>query len=955
LFCACFCLRAALQTHPLVGRLLRDRFFALDSLRGCDLATGDAVRMDELPAECPEPEAPPSLIEVLAGARDGVPRWLVAEARNGAQAASITRRAAAEARRRGFVPILVPLLERLGRELDEALEERALLLIGSFPPTLAAARASLIAAAARSARPHVLLTFHGARSELPGGVVREARAAYGSVAVPAKLVPLPMTSEVARHVARAWRAADFQRAGRHAAAERLLREVSATLLRRAARVQAAHTLIALGRLLLERGRATAAEKTLEEAAMLAQGEGDEILMGDARLWQASARIDAGRLTEAESLCRAVLVTGLRAPSREAWAVAVLGRVLFWQRRYEEAQRLTLPSSASAGDDLEPQIAATLDATASRLLIEAGDLFHAGLRARSLLTFVETTPDAITRIVGLTGHLRLLAAVGDLGAAESTLQELVKLARSAHSPLRAARAGLIWHDALQRAGRAREAHRELVRLGRMRPVMPPLLRRAIEQRMAGPQSAYTGPSRQMTGSASREASMAAELIRQTYEEESDITAVRRLLDRLARELQANRVDLVSSEAGPVSTLLTTGAGLPTHLGARVLEAGIVLPAEVQCGGYEIGFPIRSGVAFLAALVCRWPIDREPPPHATATMGLIGAIAAPRVEALLDARREAARASTSIPELVGGSAAMADVRRAIERAARAPFAILIEGESGVGKELAARAIHQLSPRRERRFCDVNCAALPDELLESELFGHARGAFTGAVADKPGLFEDADGGTLFLDEVPDLSARAQAKLLRVIQQNEVRRIGETFVRAIDVRLVTAANRDMRVEAAEQRFRPDLLYRLDVIRIRIPPLRERPEDIAVLAQHFWRAAAARVGSAAVLAHGVLSDLARYPWPGNVRELQNVIAVLAVAAPARGRVRSSLLPAAITGSTSITARRLAEARGQFERRCVEVALARAGGSRTRAAAELGLSRQGLLKTMTRLGIDQKR
>ena len=171
---------------------------------------------------------------------------------------------------------------------------------------------------------------------------------------------------------------------------------------------------------------------------------------------------------------------------------------------------------------------------------------------------------------------------------------------------------------------------------------------------------------------------------------------------------------------------------------------------------------------------------------------------------------------MPELVGVSRAMEDVRRAIVRAAAAPFSVLIEGESGVGKELVARAIHQLGPRRERRFCDVNCAAIPEDLLESELFGHARGAFTGAVADRPGLFEDADGGTLFLDEVADLSPRGQAKLLRVLQQHEVRRVGETFSRTVDVRLVAAANRDMRTEAAAGRFRQDLLYRLDVIRIR-------------------------------------------------------------------------------------------------------------------------------------------
>jgi two-component system response regulator HydG len=334
-----------------------------------------------------------------------------------------------------------------------------------------------------------------------------------------------------------------------------------------------------------------------------------------------------------------------------------------------------------------------------------------------------------------------------------------------------------------------------------------------------------------------------------------------------------------------------------------------------------------------------------------MELAGAVLAPRVDQHLAASRVVSAAAVSVPQLVGPSRAMTDVRSAILRAAMAPFSVLIEGESGVGKELAARAIHQLGPRRERRFSDVNCAALPEDLLDAELFGHARGAFTGAIADRAGLFEEADGGTLFLDEVTELSPRGQAKLLRVVQQQEVRRIGESFSRKVDVRLVAASNRDMRVESDERRFRQDLLYRLDVIHLRIPPLRDRPDDIAVLAAHFWRAAAARVGTSAVLSHAVLAELTRYHWPGNVRELQNVMAALAVAAPSRGHVRPVLLPAAITGAATVTAVRLADARTQFERRCIEVALARAGGNRTRAAAQLGLSRQGLLKTMTRLGM----
>ena len=675
-------------------------------------------------------------------------------------------------------------------------------------------------------------------------------------------------------------------------------------------------------------------------------------MLDARLWQAAARTDAARLTDAESVCRAVLLTRALSPVRHAWAHATLARVLLWQGRSEEAAASHLPPLHCEAFDLHPIVAASIGATTVRVLLAAGDIFQAGQSARALLTTTEKTADLLPRVAALTANLRVLAAAGDLDLAQQRVREIVEVARQARAPLRAVRARLVWYDALRRAGRAREAQRVLHHLARMSRVGPALLRRAIEQRVADKGAEATQPAVDAACATARQApSTAAALLRLAHEEEDDRRALQRLLERVARELHPTRVDLLSCDAGPASTLVTTGRGLATHLGPRVLEAGIVIPEEVDNGGREIGIPIRLGARLLAALVCRWPLGREPPPQAVEALDLTAAIAAPRVDALLAGLRETLRASTSVPELIGSSAAMTEVRRAIERATRAPFAVLIEGESGVGKELAARAVHQLSARRERRFCDVNCAALPDDLLESELFGHIRGAFTGAVADKAGLFEDADGGTLFLDEVLDLSPRGQAKLLRVLQQQEVRRVGETFSRKIDVRLVTAANRNMRIEAAEERFRPDLLYRLDVIRIQIPPLRERPEDIAVLAQHCWRASAARMESSATLTHTLLSELARYHWPGNVRELQNVMAALSVAAPARGGVRPSLLPVAITGSANVTARRLADARAQCERRCVEVALARASGSCTRAAAELGLSRQGLLKTMARLGI----
>ena len=932
-------------------RLLHDRYLAYDDVRGCDLTTGGEVRLDALPADIPE-EVPPVLAEILDDGQDGSPRWIVADTATVEDARRMTRRAAAAARVRGYVPVLVPLYQALREPLGADLAERTLLLIGPPGGGLASARAALLDAAARSPRPHVLLTFGTAAGASSECRVREARAEYVQVQAPSRLQVDRGHSapDIKRHLERAARAEEFQRSGRHAAAGRLLRDVASTLARRQAWTPAAETLIALGRMLLERGQAAGAERVFGEAASLGPADAATPVSVGARLWQAAARTDADRLSEAESLCRSVLVTHALAADRRAWALALLVRVLCWQGRAGEALRTDTSILEGCRMEQAGFLAATVDAAAIRLLLTGGRIFDAGQRARTLLDRADRHEDPLTRIVALTAHLRVLVATGDLYLAERRLEEVCGLARASRTPLRAVRARLIWARALRRAGRVRESARELERLARMRRVLPPLLRRAIET-AAAPDADRPARDASVEDSASpAESSLAARLVHLVFDESSDRDALQRLLGRLREELGATRIDLVSSDAGPASAIMTNGAGLAPGLGRRVLEAGIAIDAADS--GREMGVPVRFGARLTAALVCRWALDRQAPAAAQSVLALGAAIAAPRVDALLAEARTAARASTAVPELIGDSAAMADVRRAIERAARAPFAVLIEGDSGVGKELAARAIHQLGPRRERRFCDVNCAALPDELLESELFGHARGAFTGAVVDKPGLFEEADGGTLFLDEVPDLSPRGQAKLLRVIQQQEVRRVGETFARKVDVRLVTAANRDMRAQVAADRFRADLLYRLDVIRIRIPPLRERPEDIAALVQHFWRQAAARIGSSATLSVGALTQLARYPWPGNVRELQNVMAALAVAGPPRGRVGASLLPDAIAGSRAVGCVRLADARAQFERRFVEGALARAGGSRTQAAVDLGLSRQGLQKTMVRLGIE---
>jgi DNA-binding NtrC family response regulator len=365
------------------------------------------------------------------------------------------------------------------------------------------------------------------------------------------------------------------------------------------------------------------------------------------------------------------------------------------------------------------------------------------------------------------------------------------------------------------------------------------------------------------------------------------------------------------------------------------------------------PIQYLGRIIGAVALRWNVEGpENAERALAFGGAASAVCAPLAHVLIERQGVPAQQEAAF-DLVGISPAIDEVRKAIARAANAPFTVLLEGESGSGKELVARAIHRAGCRRERRFCALNCAAMPEDLVDAELFGHAKGAFTGAAGERLGLFEGADGGTVFLDEVGELSARAQAKVLRVLQEGEIRRIGENFTRPFDARLVAATNRSLRAEANAGRFRQDLLYRLDVIRIDVPPLRERVEDIPLLAARFWRQSAERIGSKAALGQSAVSALARYDWPGNVRELQNVLTALVVAVPPRGVVGASALPGAIAQAARVAPHEsLGRARLRFEERFVRAALARAAGHRGRAAAALGVSRQGLAKLMQRLHLD---
>jgi two-component system response regulator AtoC len=311
-----------------------------------------------------------------------------------------------------------------------------------------------------------------------------------------------------------------------------------------------------------------------------------------------------------------------------------------------------------------------------------------------------------------------------------------------------------------------------------------------------------------------------------------------------------------------------------------------------------------------------------------------------------------------EIVGHSPAFRAAMDVARKVARHPSTVLITGESGTGKELIARLIHQSSPRADHAFVAVNCGAIPDTLLESELFGHVRGSFTGASTDKPGLFEEAENGTLFLDEIGELPLPLQVKLLRVLQEGEVRRVGANSSRKVDVRVVAATNRDLAADASAGRFREDLYYRVNVVGVRLPPLRERREDIPELAHHCVRRHGARLGfqTASIDAAG-MRLLAEHSWPGNVRELENVIE--------RALVLSGGEPIGVEHLTDLVhrPRRPAEASSaegdlsvkrrteELERRLIRRALERTRGNRTRAARLLDLSHRALLYKIRDYGL----
>lgn len=356
------------------------------------------------------------------------------------------------------------------------------------------------------------------------------------------------------------------------------------------------------------------------------------------------------------------------------------------------------------------------------------------------------------------------------------------------------------------------------------------------------------------------------------------------------------------------------------------------------------------------------------HTTRLIETIEALAEKRGRVVRELTREITAQDNA--HMLGVSDAMERVRKDIDTVAASDLSVLIVGETGVGKELAARAVHAASPRRDGPLIYVNCAALPESVVESELFGHLRGAFTGAVADRLGKFEVADGGTLFLDEIGELPLSVQPKLLRALQEGEIQRVGSDQSLHVDVRVVAATNRHLDHEIAAGRFRADLYHRLDVYRIRVPPLRERPDDIGVLAGYFLDRYRVRLGlRQLVLGRRAMEALCARDWPGNVRELDHVLARAAlraaaraelggavqidlgdldtdIATPARAPLAEARLDRAGQGEPT-----LREAVDRFKRSVVEQALAASNGSWAEAARRLGMHRSNLHHLARRLNL----
>ena len=395
-------------------------------------------------------------------------------------------------------------------------------------------------------------------------------------------------------------------------------------------------------------------------------------------------------------------------------------------------------------------------------------------------------------------------------------------------------------------------------------------------------------------------------------------------------------------------------------------GIELLAELDDRGLKIPVIVLTATKTVAAAVeamKRGAADFVTKPFEldALKMKVRQLLAQGALEEEVERLREEVRDRQQLRGLFGRSPAMRDVFRAIERVAPSRAGVLISGESGTGKEVAARAIHELSPRRDRPYVAVNCGAIPHDLIESELFGHERGAFTDAVDRRIGRFEVADGGTLLLDEIGELELSVQVKLLRVLQEKRIDRVGGSGPIEVDVRILAATNRDLAADVESGRFRADLFYRINVVPIRMPALRERREDIRLLAERYLERATKESGRQVTFAPATLAVMETYSWPGNVRELENAIEH-GLALCDEGTIDVSDLPEDIVRSGLTESLRddwragrvgFEETVGRFEGELLREALERWEWNQTRAAADLGITRRVLKLKMDRFGLGQ--
>ena len=741
------------------------------------------------------------------------------------------------------------------------------------------------------------------------------------------------------------RAEALEMRGRHLAAGRLLVRAARVLQGRGESALAANCWLQLAWMARTRGALARAHEHASQAAAVATDAACQIRAGCLRsvCWT-----DAERFAEAQGRLDDLLTAALtlRDHSLIHQCRMALARLLLWTGQLDEC----VSTVASTTADPDDEIACGGKALVARARLAAGDLAGALAAARASLAHLGRAAPIRSVVTGHRVMAEALCDAGDLPQVRLHVDQGFEAAMAARLPLHTLRLRAVLLRALRTCGGdPTEARRIALGLERAcRRTLPPLVERYIRQELNA-----RGPARSATGRPlrPRRAAPFAHFLDLAHRAASDQDALGSVLAALCDHVDSSAAIVVANDRRSCAA-----AGKPWGEGSRVVEQALVSGQPVSFDPArqppEAAEPVRCGGELLAVIACRWIAGAAGDPHDVAESLHAAALSmATHVRSVLE--EAPAPPPSAWGDLLGDSAAAVSLRNDIQRAGRAPFPVLIEGESGSGKELVARAVHRLSARHARRFCAINCAALSDELLEAELFGHSRGAFTGALTERAGLFEEADGGTLFLDEVGELSARAQAKLLRVVQEGEVRRVGENLPRRVDVRIVAATNRPLEREASMGRFRTDLRFRLDVLRISVPPLRERVGDIALLAQHFWKQAAARVGSHATLGPDALAALSRYEWPGNVRELQNAIAWMAVHAPRRGRVNANLLPWQLATTALATGSSFDLAREEFERRYLRAALAQAGGQRVAAARALGVSRQGLAKMIRRLGIEE--